>query len=135
MTQTPILEALLHPPLGLLRRELVTGLFSGSGELTRPQAVLPPFNNVNAYGLTWDFFTVPAGYGFDEGVVPIYDRRMLQVATTHIDFDDHELVSEFHEFRSQGIYWLWENPGPRRILYDISPGVEITFFWLVVRVP
>lgn len=135
MTQTPILEAILHPPLGLLRRELITGTFSDSGELTRPAAVLPPFNNVNAYGLTWDFFTVPAGYGFEPGVVPIADRRMLQLATTHTDFDDHELVSEWHEFRAEGVYWLWENPGPRRILYSISPGVVITFFWLVIRIP
>lgn len=132
MTQVPILEALLHPPLGALQRSLITGLFTGAGDLTRATGGPPPFNNVNAYGLTWDFFTVPAGYGRELGNPDLFDRRMIQLSTIHTGFDAHDLISEFHEFRAEGIYWLWNNPGPTRIHYDIAPGVEVVFFWLLV---
>jgi len=62
----PIANTLLHPPLGALRRELITGVYSGSGDLTRPGG-FPPFENVNAYGLTWSFFTVPETFGYQLG--------------------------------------------------------------------
>lgn len=132
MTQTPILEAILHPPLGILQRELVTGLFSGSGDLTRPAAAPPPFNHVNAYGLSWTFFTVPVGYGRDLWQPQVFDRAMMRLGTVHTDIAGHDLFSEWHDFYSDGIYWLWNNPGPTRIHYDISPGVEVTFYWLLI---
>lgn len=131
MTQIPILEALLHPPLGLLVRSLIPGTWSGSFDLDRPGPT-PPFNNVNAYGLTWDFFTVPAGYGRDLWLPNVFDRPMLRGSTIHTGLDSHDLVSEWHDFYSEGTYWLWANPGPTRIHLDVSPGVELTLFWLLV---
>lgn len=136
MTQTvPILETILHPPLGLLQRELIPGLLSGSVDLTRNTGSLAPFNNVNAYGLSWAFFTVPIGFGFEIGFPDVYFNRMLQASTVHTDFAGHELVSEYHSFFSEGIYWLWQNPGPSRVHLEIEPGVELQAFWLIVRIP
>jgi hypothetical protein len=134
MTQTPILEAILHPPLGLIQRELI-GTVSGSGDLTRDTGALPPFNNVNAYGLTWDIFTLPAGWGIEFGFPNVYEPRLLQAATVHRDFAGHDIVSEYHDFYAEGIYWLWENPGPQYVHYEISPGIELTLFWLRVTIP
>jgi hypothetical protein len=132
MTQTVgIGELLLHPPLGLITRELITGVFDGSGDLDR-SGPTPPFNHVNAFGLTWDFFTVPAGMGRTLGNPVIYEQRMLQLSTVHEGFDGHALVSEYHDFYAEGIYWLFANPGPLRVHYEIAPGVEVTFFWLLV---
>jgi len=130
MTQTPILEALLHPPLGLLKRELITGTFSGSGDLTR-SGTTAPFNNVNAYGLTWSFFTVPAPFGFEFGSPDIYEHRMIQLSTIHTDGGAHDFISEFRDFRSEGLYWLWANPGPTKIHYEIQVGVSVVFYCLV----
>lgn len=136
MTQPiPILEAILHPPLGLLKRELIPGLFSGAGNLTRNTGSLPPFNNVNAYGLTWSFVSVPDTLGIEFGTPNVYEERMLQLSAMHIGFDGHEIVSEYHSFQVEGVYWLWQNVGPSRIHYDIRIGVELTFFWLVVSIP
>jgi len=135
MTLTPISEALLHPPLGLIKRLLIPGTFENSGDLQRMTGALPPFNNVNAYGLTWSFFTIPAGFGQTPGFPVIYDERMLQLSTVHTSFDGHDVISEYHDFRVDGIYWLWQNPGPTRIHYEIAPGVVLTFFWLVVNIP
>lgn len=133
MTQiVPILEQILHPPLGLLQRELISGLFSGAGDLTRPAPLPGPFNHVNAYGLSWTFFTIPAGFGSTPGTPILYEERMLQLSTIHTDLGGHDLISEWHAFFSDGVYWLWENPGPTRVHYEIAPGVQVTFFWLLL---
>lgn len=124
----PIVQQLLHPPVTLLRRELVTGLFSGSGSLTRAAGPI----GVNAFGLSWDFFTVPAGFGFTLGVPVIYEERMLNLAAIHSSLDGHAFVSEYHAFYADGIYWQWENSFPTRVDYDIAPGVSLVFHWLLV---
>lgn len=124
----PIIEGILHPPLRLLRRLLITGTFSGAGDLTRPAGLVL----VNAFGLTWSTFTVPAGYGFFEGQPKVYESRLLQLAAIHRDADDHDLVSEYHDFHVEGIYWLWANAFPVRIHYEISPGVVLVFHWLTL---
>jgi len=134
MTETPVLNTVLHPPLGLLKRELISGTFTGSGDLTRAGPTAP-FNNVNAYGLTWSFFTVPAPFGLIFGSPDIYENRMLQLSTIHEDGAGHELISEYHSFYSEGLYWLWENPGPSRVHYEIQIGVVCVFHWLVFLLP
>ena len=129
----PIVDVLFHPPLGLLSRELIVGLISGPTDLTRNTGQLAPFDNVNAYGLSWSFFTVPAGFGSSPGFPIIYEERMVQASTVHTDFAGHDLLSEFHSFYSEGIYWLWENPGPTRVHVEVAPGLSIQAYWLVVH--
>jgi hypothetical protein len=131
MTQVPILETILHPPIGALQREII-GNFSGSGDLTRPAFALPPFQNVNAYGLTWDIFTLPSGWSIFYGFPNIYTPRLLQASTVHQDISGHNIISEYHDFYVEGIYWLWENPGPQLVHYEISPGIELVLYWLIV---
>ena len=126
----PIANTLLHPPLGALRRELITGVYSGSGDLTRPGG-FPPFENVNAYGLTWSFFTVPETFGYQLGSPRRYYERMIQLSTIHTDLAGHELVSEDFEAVADGIYWLWSNAGPTRVHYEIIPAVTVLFEWVV----
>jgi hypothetical protein len=129
----PIIDVLLHPPLGLLQRELITGLISGPTDLTRNTGNLAPFDNVNAYGLTWSFFTVPAEFGLTLGSPIVYEERMVQVSTVHTDFAGHDIISEYHGFSVEGIYWMWENPGPTRVHVEVAPGLSIQAYWLVVH--
>lgn len=128
---TVVSDLIARPPIGLLNRSLI-GDFTGEGDLTRPGPPVPPFNHVNAFGLTWSATTIPDGLGRFLGSPVIFEQRLVQLSTVHEDFGGHELVSEYHDFFVEGIYWLWENPGPSRIHYVITPGVELTFFWLLV---
>jgi hypothetical protein len=129
----PVHDLLTAPPLGFIRRTLIPGVFAGSGDLTRPQAIpVPPFNNVNAYGLTWDIFTVPAEFGFILGSPLFYFERLVQLSTIHADAAGHQLVSEFHDFHVEGIYWLWANAGPTRVHYEIQTGVTLVLYWLTL---
>lgn len=127
----PVVETLIHPPLGLVKRALITGVFSGEGSLSRPTGALPPFNNVNAYGLTWSIFNIPAGWGRELGSPQYYEPRLVQLSTVHADYEGHQLISEWHDFFSEGVYWLWQNAGPLYVHFVISPGVVLNFWWLV----
>jgi hypothetical protein len=137
MTQSPvpIFEALIHPPLGLVKRELIPGLFSGSYDLTRATGALAPFNNVNAYGLTWSIFSVAAPEGIYFGFPNIYEHRLIQVATVHRDYSGHDFISEYHDFQVEGLYWLWENPGPQLVHVEIPSNVQLNLWWIVVNIP
>lgn len=127
-TNVPVLEAILHPPLGALTREIIPGVFTGSHDFTRPGGPLA----VNAYGLTWDIFTLPTNWGITYGQPNVYSPRLLQANTIHTGLDGHDLVSEYHDFYTEGIYWLWANPFPSRVHVEISPGVELAFFWIII---
>jgi hypothetical protein len=129
--QIPIGGNILHPPLGILQRELIPGLFTGSGDLTRPGPT-PPFNNVNAVGLSWSFFTVPAPFGYRVGDPIIYYERMIQLSTIHQDIGTHQLVSEVYDAYADGHYWMWQEAGPSRVHYEICPGVDVVFYWLII---
>lgn len=129
--QIPIGTNILRPPLGLVQRELIPGLASGAGDLTRP-GLIPPLNNVNAFGLTWDFFTVPAPFGYVLGEPRVYHERMIQLSTVHEDVAGHDVTSEVFDAFSEGIYWLWTQPGPKRVHYEIVPGVDVQFFWVII---
>ncbi len=130
----PLSDTLLHPPYGALRRELLAGIFSGSGDLTRATGALPPFNNVNAYGLRTSFFTVPAQFGYRLGQPLEYENRMVQLTARYTDAlgnnDDLEVLDLHFEW-----VWLWQEPGPLLIHYEIFPGVACVFEWLIVKFP
>lgn len=132
--QIPVLDLILHPPLGVLSRELI-GTLSGSGDLTRPSVLPKPFDNVNAYGLTWSIFTLPIGWGITYGYPNVYEPRLMQASTVHRDQQGHDIISEYHDFVAEGIYWLWENPGPLKVHYDISPGVSLVLYWIIWLIP
>ncbi len=130
----PLVDTVLHPPYGAMRRELIAGVFSGSGDLTRATGAFAPFNNVNAYGIRTQFFTVPAGFGRVLGSPDEYFDRMVQLTARYEDAlgnDDDLEVLDLHIER----VWIWQEPGPLLIHYEIAPGVECIFEWMVVNFP
>jgi hypothetical protein len=111
-----------------LVRETIVGGLSGSGSLTRPSGPV----GVDAFGFTWDFFTIPAGFGSTPGNPTRYENRMLQLGVVHADLGGHLYYSEYHDFDVEGIYLIFERLAPVRLDYNIAPGVVITGFWLVI---
>lgn len=128
MPVVPVVDLILHPPLRILRRTLIPGLFTGSVSLTRPAGLVV----VNAYGLTWSAFTIPDGYGRIPGTPTIYQNRLLQGATVHRSVDGNDMTSEWHDFHVEGTWWVWENPWPVRVLLTISPGVQLVLYWITL---
>lgn len=115
-------------PIQLVVRETITGVFSGSGSLTRPSGPI----GVDAFGITWDFFTIPAGFGSTPGNPTLYENQMLQLGVVHQDLGTHQYFSEYHAFNVEGIYLMFSLLAPVEVQYTIAPGVQVVFFWLVL---
>lgn len=130
----PVADAILHPPYGAMRRELIAGLFSGSGDLQRATGALPPFNHVNAYGLRTSFFTVPAGLGYQVGNPNVYFDRIVQLTAIYEDALGNDDTLEIVDIHFERI-WLWFEPAPLKIHYEIFPGVSVNFEWMIVKFP
>lgn len=132
--QFPIVSELLHPPFGALRRELTGFLSSGSGDLDRNTGAIPPFNHVNAYGIRWVFFTVPAGFGYTLGSPKVYEQRMIQLSVRYTDAVGNDADLEVYDAHAEGMFF-WKEAGPLLIHYEIVPGVSVQFEWLIVKFP
>lgn len=122
----PIIDQLVHPSIGLLTRSASLGVFSGGGTLTPPQNPLVALT----YGLTWDFFTVPVGFGFAVGDPNIYFDRILQLSSEYVELGGHSILTQVADVRTDGDKYMWEEPLPLAVHYYIAPGVSVTFFWL-----
>ncbi len=130
----PVADVVLHPPYGFMRRELLVGTFSGSGTLTRATGALPPFNNVNAYGLRTTFFTIPAELSRTFGTPDVFQQRMVQLTARYTDALGNDDDLEIHDVHFEHV-WLWGEPGPTLIHYDILPFVVVVFEWMIVKFP
>jgi len=101
---------------------------TGRGELTRPAGAL----NIDAYGLTWFFDSIPAGFGRRDGAVEEWHERILQLVRIDADRGNNEYLSEVFDIRTEGGRIVWGLGLPRRILYDITPGCVVRLCWLIV---
>ena len=130
----PIADALFHPPYGSMRRELIAGTFSGGGDLQRATGAVAPFNNVNAYGLRVSFFTIPAGFGYVVGSPNVYYDRIVQLTAVYEDAVGNADTLESVDIHYER-FWLWAEPGPLRIHYEVLPGCVVAFQWMIVKFP
>ena len=126
--ELPASSVLPYLQLLHLVRETISGAKTGSGSLTRPSGPI----GVDAFGITWDFFTVPAGFGSTPGNPTRYENEMLQLGVVHQDLGTHQYYSEYHSFDAEGLYLVFANLAPTQIDYNIAPGVVVSFFWLVL---
>jgi hypothetical protein len=122
----PIIDQLTHPALGLLTRTASLGAFTDNGTLTPPQDPLVALT----YGLTWSFFTVPAGYGRVLGDPDVFFDRMIQFASEYDLLGGHSVLTQVTDERTDGAMYLWEEPLPSLVHYTIAPGVTALFYWL-----
>lgn len=124
--QIPIIDALVHPPFGLINRVLIPGLFNGDGTLAPPQNVAIALT----YGISWSFFTVPAKWGRVLGNPDALDPPVLQLAVDYNDLGGHTFTHQVEWQPYDGLYYFWNEPLPLALRYHIAPGVSLNFFWL-----
>lgn len=122
-----VIEQFLHPPLGIMSSEVIPGLFTGDGVLSRPRGPVP----TDAFGMRFSFITVPAGFGFKLGAVKEYESRILQLAVEHTMIDGHGIISQVADFRSDNLPFLFDLALPLQVHFSIVPGVSVQFFWLL----
>jgi len=113
------------PPRSLLR-PFGSQLISGRGTL----GAQPP-GALHSFGGTWQIAVVPAGYGKDDGTVTEWGRRMGQFAVIREGAGDDLYIDVLEDSHRGNDYILWQFPNPTQINYDIAPGVQILWEWLV----
>lgn len=120
-----VIDLVRGPPRSLLR-PTASQLLEGRGVVPAS----PDINGFAAWGATWSFFTVPAGFGFLDGQVRHYINRMAQFVVVREGSDNTGYIDEVVDIDFEGGFLLWKHPPPTEIRYDIAPGVQLLWRWL-----
>jgi len=128
--EVSIIQQFLHPPLGTLAREALSGNpYTGYNLLTRPAGPI----GVNAFGIAWALDSAPAGYGSPVGFVSSgYDRVVLKLRVFHVLFDSSDVRSQVLDTNQPVGYLLFNESFPFSVATEWSPGVTGSFYWLLV---
>ena len=117
------------PPVEILRRaELL--VLEGRGQLQYPAGGL----EVQAYGALVGFDHLPPGIGFRDGFIKEYEVRVGQFVIYGRHGNTQLYVKFLEDLNSVGQYIIWGGPFPRTIGYDVTPGIRLTWQWLVLGV-
>lgn len=101
---------------------------TGRGSLARPGGAL----NVNAYGLTWQFTSIPAAFGRRDGAVAVYHERILQLVRVDKDRAGNAYLGESFDIHTEGGRIVWGLGIPDQLLYDVTPGCVVQICWLLL---
>jgi hypothetical protein len=129
MTDTSVVDALLHPPIELLQ-VTTAGLMNPYG----PGLTDLPMGAVGrpTYGLTWEVAGAAPGLGRTVGVITRFERRLFQCVifnSLHI-FGETFAAETFESDLESGVHFN-QFAVPQGYSVFISPGVFLTFNWLV----
>lgn len=123
-TIVPLSELLVAPPLGFLRRELISPDRTGEDALTHPLAP--------AFGLTWEVIDSAAGIGVAEGAPDRLVTHMLDLELVHTLGDASLETTATVSFDYGDAMWIFQPARPTFVRYWIGPGITLRFHWLVL---
>lgn len=113
------------PPRSLLRT-FGSLLLEGRGTIP-----VVPEGALFTFGGTWSWFTIPAGWGRQDGVLTTYNNRVLQLQVLREGADDSLYNDLVVEENQEGGFVQWQVPTPSEIHYDLAPGWVALWRWLV----
>lgn len=124
--QTPIGGLISHPDPNILSLSPEPFVISGRGALSG----IPPFNFAGIYGIAWAATGVPLSAGLRDGAVQEYSLRLVQFGVQYFDHNVSNLyVGELVDFHQDNYLWQWTRYNPHQLLYDVTPGFELTCWW------
>lgn len=123
----PIIDMLLHPPLGVLSR---------SADPANPQAgpfvaLAPPsFGLFPAYGCVLMVHSVGAFHGRDVSFPIEFDPPLGKIAVNYTDLGGSVIVQQLSLWTYSSQPVLWDIPLPSLFTAYLSPDVVLDLFWL-----
>lgn len=120
-----VIDLVRGPPRAFLQ-PFASQLLTGRGSLSAQ----PP-GALHSFGGTWSWFTVPGGYGKDDGALVEWHRRLAQFVVIREGAGDNTYIDVLEDSSWEGNFILWQFPNPTEIQYDIAPGVQVLWRWLV----
>lgn len=127
----PIIEALVHPPVGALSRTPVDG-----NPLAGPFiALAPPQNPLVAltYGIVLRVNTVGDFRGRDVSSPVTFEHPLGKIAVRYLDFTGGEIIRQVTPWLHDDQDYIWEEPLPTLWTLYMDPDVLADLFWLQIR--
>jgi len=129
MPQVPsgVIGVLEHPPYGVLQREFAFNLTAG---VTQVQRIRGPIN-VDAFGLSFSFITIPAKFGFTQQVHKDYEVPIVEMAPLYTMFDGHTVYGPTVTLTHEGDLIFLDQLFPTRVDVWVQVGCLVSQYWLV----
>lgn len=125
-----LIQQFLHPPLGVMGLQLITGspLGAGTHVLTRPAGPV----GVDAFGILYSVVLEPPGVGSTVGESTIFELRVVQAVVHHQMLTSEMVISQVLEgFRDSDLL-LFQEAIPHDVTLFITTGFSIDVFWVLV---
>jgi hypothetical protein len=122
-----IIQLASHPPFGVLSREVAGTIDHTVLSIQR----LRGLTSVDAFGISFDFFTIPAAFGWADGLTKRYENRIIQFAPVFTDLSGHDFLQEPTDVFEEGLYFYFPDLYPTRINVFVTVGCMVIPYWLV----
>jgi len=122
-----IIGLLSHPPYGLLTREIGFTLTAG---LTQIQRIRGPVL-VDAFGVSFSFFTVPIKFGRTQQVNLDYEVPIVEFAPVYTLFDGNQIQGPPTVLTHEGDILYFDQLLPTHVNVWVQVGCVVVQYWVV----
>jgi hypothetical protein len=123
MVQVPsgIITGLAHPPYQLLQRETAPALSTGLYTVTRTRGPI----GVDAFGITFSFFTVPAAFGHTDTAVLNYEEPICSFAAEYKLLDGGFVLEPETMIHHEGGLYFFSGLFPNKLYVWVQVGCTV----------
>jgi len=122
-----IIQLATHPPFGVLSRETGPTLSTGQYAVKRIRGPV----NVDCFGISFSFITIPATFGYDLGIINRYELPIVKWGAQYTDLTGHNVESQLTEVHEEGLYYYFEDLFPTQLDIWVQVACTVTVFFLV----
>jgi hypothetical protein len=124
---TTVVGALEHPPYGILTRETLGPLTAGLTTVHRTRGPI----GVDAFGVSFDFFTIPAAFGSTQQVHLDYEVPIVEFAPLYTMLDGHQVYGHSQVLTHEGDLYFFDQLLPTQVDVWVQVGCTVILFFLV----
>ncbi len=122
---TGIIEALIHPNYGSLTFDTGLPLTHGLAQIKRIRGPI----NVDAFGIKFDFFTIPAAFGWTQQVHKDYEVPIAEWAAVYTILSGGTVYGPSQVLTHEGEIYYFDQILPTRIDVWVQVGCTIIPSW------
>jgi hypothetical protein len=129
MVQVPtgVIQLFTHPPFGVISRETGPTLTTGQYAVKRIRGPV----NVDCFGIAFSFFTIPAAFGWTEGIVKRYEERICQWSCLYTDLTGHTFQGPMTDVHEEGLLYFFSDAFPTEIDISVQVGCAVVVYFLL----
>jgi hypothetical protein len=125
-TTVPVVQLIAAPPFGILTRDTGPTLAAGQYTVKRIRGLV----NVDAFGISFSFITIPAAFGWTEGLTREYEDRIVQWAPLYTDLAAHDFYASIVDVHQEGLIYFFPQAFPTQLDIFVTVGCVVTVQFL-----